>query len=282
VKRSAVIGAGTMGAGIAQVLASAGIDVTLVDTDAAALERAGKILEARLRSRKGAAGRVTTASGIEAAADTEVAIEAVYEDIETKRRVFSALDRLLAPPALLATNTSSLLVSAIAEGAGHPGRIVGMHFMNPAPVMKLVEVVRSESSSDQAVERAVGLARQIGKTPVVVRDHPCFVVNRLLMPLVNEAARSLDEGVAVAAEIDTAMKLGANWPMGPLHLADLIGLDVILEELRRLEAAFGARYAPSPVLERLVAAGRLGRKTGSGFFAYGPRRPDDQRSRPTG
>lgn len=270
VKRAAVIGAGTMGAGIAQVLASAGIDVTLVDTDASALERAAKVLEVRLRSRKGEAGRVRAASGIDAAAAAEVVIEAVNEDLETKRGVFSALDRLLAPPALLATNTSSLLVSAIAEGTEHPERVVGMHFMNPAPVMKLVEVVRSASSSDRAVERAVGLARQTGKTPVVVRDRPCFVVNRLLMPLINEAALSLDEGVAGAAEIDTAMKLGANWPMGPLHLADLIGLDVILEELRRLEAAFGARYAPSAALERLVAEGRLGRKSGSGFFTYGP------------
>ena len=268
--RAAVIGAGTMGTGIAQVLAAAGIDVTLVDPDASALERAEKTLAARLRARKDEAGDVKTACEPADAAGAEVVIEAVYESLDAKREVFSSLDRLLPPEALLATNTSSLAVGEIARATEHPERVVGMHFMNPAPVMKLVEVVRAEASSDEAVGRAVGLARQIGKTPVVIRDRPCFVVNRLLMPVINEAARALDEGVAEAEAIDAAMKLGANWPMGPLHLADLIGLDVVLEELRTLEAAFGPGYGPSPAIGRLVREGRLGRKSGSGFFVYGP------------
>jgi 3-hydroxybutyryl-CoA dehydrogenase len=259
-----------MGTGIAQVLAVAGIDVTLVDPDASALERAEKTLATRLRARKDEAGDVKTASEPGDAAGAEVVIEAVYESIDAKRQVFYSLDRLFPPETLLATNTSSLAVGEIAGATERPERVVGMHFMNPAPVMKLVEVVRSEASSDQAVDRAAALARQIGKTPVVVRDRPCFVVNRLLMPVINEAARALDEGVAEAEAIDAAMKLGANWPMGPLHLADLIGLDVVLEELRTLEAALGPGYGPSPAIERLVNEGSLGRRTGSGFFGYGP------------
>ena len=273
VSRAAVVGAGTMGTGIAQVLASAGIDVALVDTDASALERAAKVLAARLAPRKDAAGSVTVFGSVEAAAEPavapEVAIEAVSESVDLKRAVFAALDSSLGADALLATNTSSLPVAAIAEGLTHPERVVGMHFMNPAPVMKLVEIVRARESSEDAVARAVALAERVGKRPVVVADTPGFVVNRVLIPMINEAARALADGAADPESIDAAMKLGANLPMGPLHLADLIGIDVVVEELREFERSMGPYYAPSSELVSRLERGELGRKTGRGFFTYG-------------
>ena len=271
--RAAVVGAGTMGTGIAQVLALAGIDVLLVDADAAALGRAAKVLAARLAPRRDAAGEVTTLAAVEevarAGARPEAVIEAVPESLELKRAVFAALDASLGPDVLLATNTSSLSVTAIAEGLAAPERVVGMHFMNPAPVMKLVEVVRARGSSETAVARAVALAEQVGKKPVVVADTPGFVVNRVLIPMINEAARALADGAAGPESIDAAMKLGANFPMGPLHLADLIGIDVVVEELREFEWAMGPRYAPSRELVSRLERGELGRKTGRGFFDYG-------------
>ncbi|MHC5056735.1 MAG: 3-hydroxyacyl-CoA dehydrogenase family protein [Planctomycetota bacterium] len=277
VSRAVVVGAGTMGTGIAQVLAFAGIDVGLVDADAAALGRAAEVLAARLAPRKDAAGKVTPLAGVEAVAapdaPPDVVIEAVPESLELKRAVFAALDSVLGEPlgadVLLATNTSSLSVTAIAEGLAAPERVVGMHFMNPAPVMKLVEVVWARGSSEDAVACAVALAKQIGKKPVVVADTPGFVVNRVLIPMINEAARALADGAADPESIDAAMKLGANFPMGPLHLADLIGIDVVVEELREFERAMGAHYAPARELLSRLERGELGRKTGRGFFQYG-------------
>lgn len=265
--RAAVVGAGVMGTGIAQVLASAGIEVTLIDVNEQALSRACALLETRL-GRLSRAPEVRGSLRIEDARDAEAVVEAVFEDLDVKRATFAELGRVASSGALLATNTSSLSVSAIAEAAAHPERVVGMHFMNPPAVMRLVEVVRGKASSEESVARAAALARSVGKTPVVVADRPGFVVNRLLIPLINEAARELEEGVASAESIDTAMKLGANFPMGPLHLADLIGIDVVVQELRELERELGAFYrAASPLLERL-ARGELGRKTGKGFFTY--------------
>ena len=271
VSRAAVVGAGTMGAGIAQVLASAGIDVTLVDTDAPARERAAEALRARLAPRKDEAGAVSVAGSAEEAAGAgpQIVIEAVPESLEVKRAVFAKLDAALGVGALLATNTSSLSVTAIAEGLANPERVVGMHFMNPAPVMKLVEVVRARESSDDAIARAVALAERIGKRPVVVADTPGFVVNRVLIPMINEAARAVADGAADPESVDAAMKSGANFPMGPLHLADLIGIDVVVEELREFERAMGEHYAPSRELLTRLERGDLGRKTGRGFFDYG-------------
>jgi 3-hydroxybutyryl-CoA dehydrogenase len=271
VSRAVVIGAGTMGTGIAQVLAAAGIDVALVDSDAEACERAAKKLTARLAPRKEAAGKVSAFESIEDAAQSspEVAVEAVSESIDAKRAVFAALDSSLDASALLATNTSSLSVTAIAEGLATPERVVGMHFMNPAPIMKLVEVVRARESSEDAVARACDLAKQIGKKPVVVADTPGFVVNRVLIPMINEAARAIEDGAADPEAIDAAMKLGANFPMGPLHIADLIGIDIVVEELREFERAMGPHYAPSKELTSRLKRGELGRKTGQGFFKYG-------------
>ena len=267
VVRAAVVGAGTMGSGLAQVLATAGIDVTLLDNDEGALARASEKLAALL-SRIKDAGSLKTSTNIEDAADAEAAIEAVPENLTLKREVFAALDSCLAPGALLATNTSSLSVAAIAEATKRPQRVVGMHFMNPAPVMKLVEVVRAPATSEEAVERAAALATQAGKTPVVVADTPGFLVNRILIPMINEAARALEDGAADAESIDKAMKLGARFPMGPLHLADLIGLDVVVEELREFEKTLSGRMRPSTELTRRVERGELGRKTGRGFFKY--------------
>jgi len=266
VSRAVVVGAGTMGTGIAQVLAAAGIHVTIVDKDEVALARASRDLGALL-ARADGAGEIETASSV-ADATADAAVEAVHESLDAKREVFAALDAALGPEALLATNTSSLSVGEIAQATTRPERVVGLHFMNPAPVMKLVEVVRAEASSDEAVERAAALARQIGKTPVVVADRPCFVVNRVLIPMINEAARALESGVADAESIDKAMTLGAGFRMGPLHLADLIGLDVVVAELRELARSLGPAYAPSAELVRRAERGELGRKTGAGFFAY--------------
>jgi 3-hydroxybutyryl-CoA dehydrogenase len=265
-RRAAVVGAGVMGAGIAQVLASAGVETVLVDTDAAALERAGPSV-ARAAGRAGAKAPVLSAD-VAAVSSCEAAIEAVTESLEAKRAVFAALDRALPPDAFIASNTSSLSIADLASATGRPALVAGMHFMNPPTAMKLVEVVRAPRTADETVRRVAALARVAGKVPVVVGDSPCFVVNRLLMPLVNEAARLVAEGVAAPEDVDAAMKLGANFPMGPLRLADLIGLDVVEAELRELERALGPAYSPSGEISGRVGRGDLGRKTGRGFFEY--------------
>jgi 3-hydroxybutyryl-CoA dehydrogenase len=265
--RAAIVGPGLMGAGIAQVFAAAGIDVTLVGRSEASARRAAEFVATRL-ARTAAAGAVAASGDLGSAAGAQVVVEAILEDLDAKRSVFASLAGLVAPDTILATNTSSLSVSEIAAGVPHPDRLLGMHFMNPAPVMKLVEIVRGEATSDRTVSRAEALALRLGKKAIVVADRPCFVVNRLLMPLINEAGRALDEGVASAEDIDAAMKLGANFPMGPLHLADLIGLDIVVGELRALEAHVGPRHAPCRALTERVERGEFGRKSGQGFFTY--------------
>lgn len=276
-----VLGAGTMGAGIAQACAAVGHEVTLVDADEAALERGRSAIQASLARlvRKGtleqaAAARVVSrvATSTLRSADlgaAHVVIEAVTEDLAVKRSLWAEIGASAGEQALLATNTSSLSVTEIAGFGGHPERTCGLHFFNPVPVLPLVEVVRGERTSDATVERAVTFADGLGKTPIVCRDTPGFVVNRLLIPYVNDAVHALAEGVADAEDIDAAMRLGANLPIGPLALADLIGLDVTLAAIESLHRETGdPRFRPAPLLRRLVRAGKLGRKSGEGIHRY--------------
>jgi 3-hydroxybutyryl-CoA dehydrogenase len=280
VTRLGIVGAGTMGAGIAQVAVQAGCDVWLLDTAPAAVElavdRVGRGL-ARLVARgtlteeaRGAAlARLHPTSDIAEIAGAEYAIEAVIEREAAKVPVLEALDRLAAPETVLASNTSSISITRLAATTTRPDRVVGMHFFNPVPLMRLVEIVSGIHTSAGTLARARDLATQLRKTPVEVRDYPGFVSNRLLMPMINEAAFALMEGVGTAEAIDQVMELGMNHPMGPLALADLIGLDVCLDIMRVLQAGFGdSKYRPCPLLVNLVAAGHLGRKAGRGFHAY--------------
>ena len=277
----AVIGGGTMGNGIAHVAAQHGKHVRLVDLDEAVLERAletiARNMDRQVRKellspeeRDAALARIETATELaRAVSDADMVIEAVPERAELKYQVFEAVDRHVPGHAVLATNTSSISITDIAAHTGRPERVIGMHFMNPVPVMKLVEVIRGLATSDETAAATVGLAEELGKTPVEVNDFPGFVSNRVLMPMINEAIFALMEGVAEAEAIDTVMKLGMNHPMGPLALADLIGLDTCLNILEVLHRELGDdRYRPCPLLRKYVAAGWLGRKSGRGFYAY--------------
>jgi 3-hydroxybutyryl-CoA dehydrogenase len=282
VSRVAVVGAGTMGSGIAHVFAQHGWDTVLVDTAPGALERARQTIAANLdrQVKKGSLpadqkdatlGRLVTAPTLDgSAAGMELVVEAATEHRETKFQIFRDLDRAAPPAAILATNTSSISITAIAAQTARPGLVIGMHFMNPVPVMPLVEIIRGLETTDATAARTVTIAQALGKTPVEVRDAPGFVSNRVLMPMINEAIFCVMEGVATPDSIDTVMKLGMNHPLGPLALADLIGLDVCLAILEVLHRDLGDdKYRPCPLLRTMVAAGRLGRKSGRGFFDYG-------------
>ena len=280
VERIGVIGTGTMGAGIAQVAVQAGCEVWLFDATRGAVELARERIARGLargvergtfseEARAAAVGRLHQARELGDMATAQLVVEAVVEREATKTEVLGALDRILAPDGILASNTSSISLTRLAAATGRPDRVVGMHFFNPVPVMRLVELVRGLHTSDGTLQTARDLALRVGKTPVEVCDFPGFVSNRLLMPMINEAAFALQEGVATAEAIDQVMTLGMNHPMGPLALADLIGLDVCLDIMRVLQQGFGDdKYRPCPLLVNLVAAGYLGRKSGRGFYRY--------------
>jgi 3-hydroxybutyryl-CoA dehydrogenase len=276
-----VVGAGTMGSGIAQVFAAAGRTVLLTDTQEAGLKRGLAAIEKSLDrlvskgtiatdAKRGTLERIRPGRpAADSLRECTVAIEAVPEQIELKRGVFRELDAALPADAILATNTSSISVTELAATTARPTRVVGMHFMNPVPMMSLVEIVRGLETSEETVRETAALAAALGKTPVVVADMPGFVSNRILMPMINEAAFALMEGVASREDIDTVMKLGMNHPMGPLALADLIGIDVCLDIMEVLHRGFGdSKYRPCPLLRQMVASGRLGRKAGRGFYSY--------------
>ncbi len=278
VEKIQVVGAGQMGSGIAQVAAQAGLAVHLADVDEAALDGGLETIKENL-SRSVEKERISQGemdealdrieSGTEYAADADLAIEAVVEVAEVKREVFQALDEMLGEDAILASNTSSISITELAATTGRPERFIGMHFFNPVPLMKLVEIVRGLQTSDETHREVHELAERLGKEPVQVNDSPGFVSNRILMPMINEAVYCVMEGAAGPDEVDAVMKLGMNHPMGPLELADLIGLDTCLHIMEVLHEGFGdTKYRPCPLLKRYVAAGWLGRKSGKGFYEY--------------
>jgi 3-hydroxybutyryl-CoA dehydrogenase len=270
-----------MGMGIAQVFAARGFPVTLVDSSRDALERARDGIDASLRrlARKGAIPeadgeatlkRIAFTEKLEAVAAADFIVEAVVEDVGVKRRVLGDLDRLTRPGAVLASNTSSISITRLGAATRRPELVIGMHFMNPVPVMELVEVIRGQATSDETHAATMSLARKLGKTPVTVSDYPGFISNRVLLPMINEAIFALMEGVAARDDIDAVFRLGMRHPMGPLQLADLIGLDVCLGILEVLHSGLGdPKYRPCPLLRRMVDAGQLGRKSGRGFYEYG-------------
>jgi 3-hydroxybutyryl-CoA dehydrogenase len=275
-----VIGAGTMGNGIAQVFAMTGHEATMVDVSAQALERGLTTIRSSLGRlvKKGAVkpevaeevvGRIAVATTIGDLEGAEFAIEAATENPALKFQIFQQLDQAMAPGVILATNTSSISITEIAAKTRRPAAVIGMHFMNPVPVMQLVEVIRGQATSDETTRTVMQLATALGKTPVEVNDYPGFVSNRVLMPMINEAIFCVMEGVAAPEAVDTVMKLGMAHPMGPLMLADLIGLDTCLAILEVLHRGLGDdKYRPCPLLRRMVAAGQLGRKSGKGFYEY--------------
>lgn len=275
-----VIGAGTMGHGIAQVAAQSGYPVKLVDIDAAALERGLAAVQKSLDKlvskgrldvdvRDAALERLTTSTELSDLADCDLVIEAIVEKLEVKGAVFRQLDELCKPGAILASNTSSISITKLAAVTQRPEKVIGMHFMNPVPLMKLVEVIRGLTTDQDTFDAVQAAAQEMGKTAVEVHDGPGFVSNRVLLPMINEAIFCLYEGTGTAEAIDEVMKLGMNHPMGPLALADLIGLDVCLDILRVLQDGFGdPKYRPCPLLVKMVDAGHLGRKSGRGFYDY--------------
>ena len=279
-ERVAVIGAGQMGNGIAHVFAQSGFDVTMIDVAAPALDRGKATIASNLdrQIKKGSLqasdkdailGRIATSQSFDAVASASLIVEAATENRDLKFKIFSDLDSLAATDAILATNTSSISITEIAARTKRAEKVIGMHFMNPVPVMQLVEVIRGLATSDETTQRVLELSKAVGKTPVEVQDYPGFVANRILMPMINEAIYCLMEGVGSAESIDTVMKLGMNHPMGPLALADLIGLDTCLAILEVLHDGLGdPKYRPCPLLRKYVAAGWLGRKTKRGFHAY--------------
>jgi 3-hydroxybutyryl-CoA dehydrogenase len=282
IKTVGVVGAGTMGSGIAQVFAQADYSVQLVDVARPMLDTARRNIEKSLgkflekgkltaAARDAALGRLSTATSLDSLADADYIVEAIVEDVEAKQSLFAGLDALVKQSTVLASNTSSISITSLGAATKRPERVLGMHFMNPVPLMPLVELIRGQSTSAESMRVASGLCASLGKTAVEAADYPGFIANRILMPMINEAIFAVMEGVGTPEAIDTVMKLGMNHPMGPLTLADFIGLDICLAILTVLHDGLGdPKYRPCPLLRRMVAAGHLGRKSGQGFYAYPP------------
>ncbi len=280
IKKTGVVGSGAMGNGIAHVFSLAGYDVTMVDVSQDVLDKAienikknmGRQVKKEIIAQAdmdAALKRIRTSTKLDDVKDSDLVVEAVPEDVRLKKEIFKKLDAACKNECILASNTSSISIAQIADATGRPGRVVGMHFMNPVPMMTLVEIVRGGSTSEETVKTVREVSEKLGKTPVTVKDSPGFVANRILMPMINEAVWSLKEGVADAGDIDTVMKLGMNHPMGPLALADLIGLDVCTSILEVMYEGFkDKKYQPCPLLKEKVESGQLGRKTGKGFYDY--------------
>ena len=280
INRIGVVGAGTMGNGIAQVFAQSNFQVRLVDASSTALDRARGAIEKSLakfveKGRLSAAERdatmerVATGTSVDALGDVDYVVEAIFEDVEAKRGLFARLDQVTRPGVILSSNTSSISITLLGAATTRPDKVLGMHFMNPVPLMTLVELIRGQATSAASMLAATELCMRLNKTAVEAADYPGFIANRILMPMINEAIYALMEGVGTVDAIDTVMKLGMNHPMGPLTLADFIGLDVCLAIMEVLHDGLGdPKYRPCPLLRRVVAAGHLGRKSGQGFYKY--------------
>lgn len=280
IKNVAVIGGGTMGNGIAHVFAQYGLDTTLIETKQEFLDKAINTIKANLerQAKKGVIsaekvaqtiGNIKTTTNLDEAKNAQLVVEAVFENMAVKKEIFIKLDKICPPETIFASNTSSLPITAIAALTKRPAKVIGMHFMNPVPMMKLIELIRGIATSDETFEIIKNICLKIEKTPVEVNDYPAFVANRLLVPMINEAVYCVMEGVAKPEDIDTVMKLGMNHPMGPLTLADFIGLDVCLAVMEVLYEGYSdPKYRPCPLLRKMVQAGYLGRKTGRGFYVY--------------
>jgi len=280
IKTVGVVGSGTMGNGIAQVFAQHGFSVRLVDVSQAALDRARTSIDKSLSKfvekgkltpadRDASLARLAISTSVDSLADADFLVEAIYENAEAKRSLFASLDAMTRPEVILSSNTSSISITLLGAATKRPDRVLGMHFMNPVPIMTLVELIRGQATSDASMTTATALCGALGKTAVEAADYPGFISNRILMPMINEAVYAVMEGVGTPEAIDTVMKLGMNHPMGPLTLADFVGLDVCLAILEVLHDGLGdPKYRPCPLLRRMVAAGYLGRKSGQGFYTY--------------